>query len=675
MSPSRQLAAIMFTDIVGYTSLMSKDEEEALEILRKSRSIQQGSIEAFNGIWLKEMGDGVLAKFNTAKDAVLCGIEIQKKAHSELDASIRIGIHLGDVTIENNDIFGDGVNVASRLQSSSDPGGIYISDSVYKAVQATPDIRATYLGEMAYKNVEYPVSTYAIQGRIFPIPRKNRLISKVKRAKLGYKVLIPLIIFALLYIFYFWFYLPKSSSPIVESIAVLPFANLTNSEERDVFIAGIHDALISELGRINPLRVISRTSTLRYKNSELSITEIANQLGVDAVVETSVLKLDSLVNLQVKLIKVFPKEENLWSNSITRDFTHILEIYRSVTHSIVNEIELTILPESGSRLGESIIINPAAYTDYLNGRYYLSSPSRESLDKAIEYFEASIKEDPDYAPAYGGIASVWAYRQQMGFSSREEAVPEIENNLDVALSLGSDLAESYFSKAVVEAWTNWNWLEAEKAFQEALSINPNLAEAHAFYSHFLMCLRRPIEMKLHMDQAMDLDPYNPLIQVLKGVELSISGQSDEAIVHFEPLDKLAPNNPLVQIGMWMAYHTKGDYDNAYKKQKRILEIVSRDDEVVQIYEETYKSSGYKEALKAAADSWTKRAGSAFVPPDNIYWLYGAADDAPKTLEWLKIGFDMHDSNMPYVAVLPVLKCVQGNPEYLALLKKLNLPTD
>jgi len=127
--------------------------------------------------------------------------------------------------------------------------------------------------------------------------------------------------------------------------------------------------------------------------------------------------------------------------------------------------------------------------------------------------------------------------------------------------------------------------------------------------------------------------------------------------------------------MWMAYHTKGDYDNAYEKQKRILEIVSRDDEVVQIYEETYKSSGYKEALKAAADSWTKRAGSAFVPPDNIYWLYGAADDAPKTLEWLKIGFDMHDSNMPYVAVLLVLKCVQGNPEYLALLKKLNLPTD
>jgi TolB-like protein len=665
----------MFTDIVGYTSLMSRNEEEALEILRKSRFIQQRSIEAYNGIWLKEMGDGVLAKFNTARDAVLCGIEIQNKAHNDLDASIRIGIHLGDVTIENNDIFGDGVNVASRLQSSSDPGGIYISDSVFKAVQAIPDIKTIYLGEIAYKNVEYPVSTYAIQGSIFPFPQKNRLIRKGKRAKLGYKVLIPLIIFALVYIFYFRFYLPNSSSPIVESIAVLPFDNLTNNETKDVFIAGMHDALISELGRINPLRVISKTSTLRYKNSDLSIAEIANELDVDAVVETSVLQLDSLVNLRVKLIKVFPREESLWSNSITRDFTHILEIYRSVTHSIVDEIKVAILPESSARLGKTIIVNPEAYIRYLNGQYYLSSLSKESLDKAIEYFQASIKEDPDYAPAYGGIASVWAYRQQMGFASREEAVPEIETNLNLALSLDKGLAESYHVKAVVEAWTNWNWLEAEKAFQEALSINPNLAESHAFYSHLLMCLKRPIEMKLHMDQAIDLDPYNPLIQVLKGVELSMSGQSEEAIVHFEPLDKLAPNNPLVQIGMWMAYHVKGDYDKAYEKQKRILEIVSRDDIVVQIYEDTYKSSGYKEALKAAADSWTNRAGSAFVPPDNIYWLYGAAGDERKTLEWLKIGFEMHDSNMPYVAVLPVFNSIQDNPEYLALLEKLNLPKE
>ena len=140
-----------------------------------------------------------------------------------------------------------------------------------------------------------------------------------------------------------------------------------------------------------------------------------------------------MINLQIKLIKVFPQEENLWSSSITRDFTHILEIYRSIAYSIVDEIELSINPESRDRLVESIIVNPDAYTSYLNARYFLGSLSKEGLDKALDYFEASINKDPNYAPAYGGIASVWAYRQQMGFASRDEALPNIETNLDPGL--------------------------------------------------------------------------------------------------------------------------------------------------------------------------------------------------------------------------------------------------
>jgi tetratricopeptide (TPR) repeat protein len=326
-------------------------------------------------------------------------------------------------------------------------------------------------------------------------------------------------------------------------------------------------------------------------------------------------------------------------------------------------------------LVETIIINPEAYKAYLNARQYLGSLSKEGLVKAAEYLQLSIKHDPDYAPAYGGMAFVWAYRQQMGFASREEAVPEIEANLSTALSLDSTLAESYYSKAVVEAWTHWNWMRAELAFQKALSINPNLAEAHAFYSHLLMCLKRPVEMKMHMDQAVEIDPYNPLIQVLKGVELSMTKQSDKAIEHFMPLDKLAPNNTLVQIGMWMAYHVQGNKDKAFNKQKRILELVCRDIEVIKIFEDTYHSEGYKAALSAAADSWTKRSELEFVPPDYIYWMYGASGEVEKTLDWLEIGYEMHDSNMPYIAILPVFYRIKDNPVYLNLLEKMNLPID
>ena len=167
---TRQLAAIMFTDIVGYTALMGKDSQKALELVRISKEIQKPLVEKYNGKWIKEMGDGVLAQFNTALDAVNCAIEIQKSARAELDAKLRIGIHSGDITIEDDDVYGDGVNVASRLESIADPGGIYISDAILKAIQGQSDVQTKYLGEISLKNVAYEVRTYAIQGVGLPVP-------------------------------------------------------------------------------------------------------------------------------------------------------------------------------------------------------------------------------------------------------------------------------------------------------------------------------------------------------------------------------------------------------------------------------------------------------------------------------------------------------------------------
>ena len=167
---TRQLAAIMFTDIVGYTALMGKDSNKALELIRISKEIQKPLVEKHNGKWLKEMGDGAMAQFNTALDAVNCSIEIQKTARGELDAKLRIGIHLGDVTVEEDDVHGDGVNVASRLESIADAGGIYVSDAIEKAIKGQSDVQAKYLGEVKLKNVAYGVRTYALQGVGLPVP-------------------------------------------------------------------------------------------------------------------------------------------------------------------------------------------------------------------------------------------------------------------------------------------------------------------------------------------------------------------------------------------------------------------------------------------------------------------------------------------------------------------------
>ena len=167
----RQLAAIFFSDITGYTALMGKDSAKALELIRISKEIQKPLVEKHNGTWLKEMGDGAMAQFSTALDAVNCSIEIQESARAKLDAKLRIGIHLGDVTVEEDDVHGDGVNVASRLESIADPGGIYVSDAIQKAIRGQTDIQAKYLGEVRLKNVDYGVRTYAVQGVGLPIPQ------------------------------------------------------------------------------------------------------------------------------------------------------------------------------------------------------------------------------------------------------------------------------------------------------------------------------------------------------------------------------------------------------------------------------------------------------------------------------------------------------------------------
>ena len=165
----------MFTDIVGYTSLMGSDEDKAFQVLRQNRDIQQSLISKYNGEWLKEMGDGILAQFSSATDSVQCAIEIQRKARQEMDVPIRIGVHLGDVTFEKNDVFGDGVNIASRLQSICDPGGIYISESVQNAIRSQRKIQSQYLGRVKLKNVNYPFKTYFIKEKGLPVPSKNRI--------------------------------------------------------------------------------------------------------------------------------------------------------------------------------------------------------------------------------------------------------------------------------------------------------------------------------------------------------------------------------------------------------------------------------------------------------------------------------------------------------------------
>ena len=368
MSTERQLAAVMFTDIFGYTSKMGNNLEKTLELVRISREIQKPLVEKYHGKWIKEMGDGVLARFNTALDAVNCALDIQKMARAELDAKLRIGIHLGDIVIENDDIYGDGVNVASRLESMADPGGIYLSNAVFQAIQGQSDVQTEFLGEVEFKNVAYSVRTYAVQGVGLPLPEykeKGKVLKKGNPKKTTYTIVAALVL-AVIGIFFIYLFpklnvggpeaeKPEAPSTLVynpginRSIAVLPFADMSPNGDQEWFSDGMMEEILNSLVQIEDLNVISRTTAMRYKGSEKSLKEIGKELGVAHILEGSVRRLDDQLRITVQLIDV-ESDLHLWSENYDRTMEDVFAIQSEVAQQIAASLHADISPETRLRI-------------------------------------------------------------------------------------------------------------------------------------------------------------------------------------------------------------------------------------------------------------------------------------------------------------------------------------
>src|SRR4030095_14229958 len=273
MPSSRQLAAIMFTDIVGYTALMGRDEQKAFDLLNKNRQIQRPIIEQYNGRWIKELGDGVLASFNTVSDAVAAAIKIQEACNAAKDFQLRIGVHLGEVVFEHDDMFGDGVNIAARLQAIAEPGGIYVSESIYNNISNKQGIQTRFVKQEALKNVKDPVRIYEI---VIEGSRRATSTNAIIQSKMG--------------------------NNHDKSIAVLPFVNISNDPEQEYFSDGLTEELITNLSRLKGMRIISRTTSMLYKSTKKPIQTIGTELGVQYILEGSVRKSNDNLRINAQLI-------------------------------------------------------------------------------------------------------------------------------------------------------------------------------------------------------------------------------------------------------------------------------------------------------------------------------------------------------------------------------------
>jgi serine/threonine-protein kinase len=470
----------MFTDIVGYTALMGHSEQKAFTILNKNRAVQKPIIEQFSGRWIKELGDGVMASFNTVSDAVNAAIKIMESCNATNEFQLRIGIHLSEVVFENDDVFGDGVNIASRIQSAAKPGSIFISESVYRNVSNKKDIQTKFIKEETLKNVKEPV-------RLYEVITSNS-------ADLLFENTQP--------------EAAQITTTSKNSIAVLPFANMSSDPEQEYFSEGISEEIINMLSQVPGLKVAGRTSSFSFKGKNQDLRLIGEQLNVDHILEGSVRKSGNKLRITAQLIKV-ADGFHLYSEKFDRELQDIFEIQDEISLAILNAIKIKLFAGEKEAVLKKYTDNVEAYQLYLQGRYHVNKYSgTDAFLKGIKYYKQAIKISPDYALAYAGMAYCYMELCMDSLLPREQCLPQMHHVVKRAMELDDTIAESNLALANLKVFMEWDFKGVDKLFQKILGINPNSSEGHRFYAFYLKFTGDNEGACKHASIAYDLDPFS-----------------------------------------------------------------------------------------------------------------------------------------------------------------------
>ena len=457
----------------------------------------------------------------------------------------------------------------------------------------------------------------------------------------------------------------------IDSIAVLPLRNLSGDPEQEYFTDGMTEALMTDLAKIGALKVISRRSIMRYKGSDKPLREIAEELDVDAIVEGSTLRVGDRVRITAQLIDP-ETDQALWADSYERDLQDVLLLQSEVAQAIARQIQVAVTPEESERLASARPVNPEAHEAYLKGMFHWQNLSAADLDAALSYFELALEKDPDYALAYVGIGRVWAGRQQMGYAPAREATPIQKAAILKAMELDESLAEAYSGLAILKTWGEWDWPAADRAFERAIELNPNHAEARAYYAHFLNIMGRPDEAMAQIERALELDPFNALYQALYGEDLVWVRRYDDAIAQFRKALTTSPNLRFALTGISRALHLKGLYEDALTAHKLFLARVG-DRELEEALTQGYAEGGYPGAMRQLAETDAARSRTTHVVAFGVASLYLRAGENERALEWLERSFDARESQMAYLSLNPLFDSLRDEPRFQDLVRRMDLP--
>jgi len=511
MSQSRQLAAIMFTDIVGYTALMGNDEKKAFELLGKNRQIQKPIIEQYNGRWIKELGDGVMVSFNTASDAVNAAIKIQEACNAAKDFQLKIGIHLGEVVFENDDVYGDGVNIASRIETLGVGSSILFSKTIRDQVKNNAEFQISSLGSFEFKNVEEPIEVFALSNAGFVVPRPEDMRGKLKTPskRTGKKGIlmstaIVVVIFSVLFIFKNSIFPKKAEAPTIRSLAILPFENLQNDSTLFFLSDGIPENLINRLSAYSEVKVFARSATFGLADTARNVLSLRKLLNADVVLTGRLQKKNNGYFLNCELVDA-ATQNLLWGNQYELTSDDIAKIEDSIIVSLMNPLKISLVDNAIQKNKE---VNPAAYAEYLKGRHLSYGSTPEESDNALSHFREAIRIDPKYAAAYAAIANEKIVQGLFSTASKKEIVDEARTAIEAAKALDPGLADIYTSEGALKFYYDWDWKGAIDSYKKALDLDPGNATIYIRYSTTLADLGRYKEAVPLADKAVELDPVS-----------------------------------------------------------------------------------------------------------------------------------------------------------------------
>jgi TolB-like protein/Tfp pilus assembly protein PilF len=583
---SHQLAAVLFADIVGYTAMMQDDENAAIEKITRFRHVIDIIADELEGKIIQYYGDGCLLLFSSATDAVEFAKLLQTDFNEEPQVPVRIGIHMGDVLVSGGNVFGDVVNIASRIQALSPAGGIYISEMVYRNIANKKGMDSVYVKEEYLKNVKVPIRIYQVLTENSPVAAGAFAPDE-----------------------------PDFRSIDENSIAVLPFTNLSSDKEQEYFSDGLTEDIITQLSKIKSFKVISRTSVMQYKKTPKSIREIGKDLGVALIVEGSVQRAGEQVRITAQLIDA-ASDEHLWSESYDRSVSDIFSIQREVALAIASVLNTQLTRKETQQLDHIPTVNLQAYDFYMRGKFLVEKRNKPDLLVARDLFQQAVAKDKSFADAYAGLATTYLLASFRGYEDPVRMLWLAKKNIDTALALDPSSGEI---QATLGYWYHqtFDWHAAEITYRRAISLNANQTNVYLWLAILLEAKEEKEEALKIYDLGSELNPMWDYLTENKIRALVNNNQPDEAIRLQKSLVEKAAIDPPLQKkhnrGLSRLYWFLNKKDEALQaaetaRDKALVKFYLENDnsllekEVDRQYEEIKNKSEYISQLWMGIDS-------------------------------------------------------------------------